>query len=251
MIALTHLPSPHMADCQLTHVAREAIDCERALAQHAQYCRVLAACGVEVRTLDVCGGLPDCAFIEDTAIVLDEAAILCSLGTPSRRAEPAGIEPELRKYREVHHIELPATIEGGDVLRLGRKLLVGQSSRTNAAGIEAMHALVRRYGYDILAVPVGRCLHLKTACTALPDGALVVNPAWLDTTPLSAFELLPVPAAEPWAANLLPINHRVCLSASHLETAGLVRQRGFEVHPIQLSEFAKAEAGVTCLSLLL
>jgi dimethylargininase len=250
MIAITHVPSPHMEQCQRTYVGPAAIDCERAARQHADYCRLLRDCGAEVVTLDVNRDPPDCVFVEDTAIVLDEVAVLASMGAESRRAEPAGIEPELRKYRQVERIELPATIEGGDVLRVGRTLLVGLSSRTNAAGAGALAAVAGRYGYRVVTVPVHGCLHLKTACTALDDTSLLVNPAWLDVRALRGYELMRVPAEEPWAANVAHVGGRACVAATHGRTAELLRGRGLDVRTVDLSEFAKAEGGVTCMSLL-
>jgi dimethylargininase len=251
MIALTHVPSPQMESCELTHISRSPIDSALALRQHEAYCEMLRRRSTEVRTLDVNLPLPDCAFIEDTAVVLDEVAVLASMGAESRRAEPAGIAPMLRQYRELERIELPATLEGGDVLRVGKKLLVGLSSRTNVAGVTALETVANRHGYTVLSVPVRGCLHLKTACTALPDGSLLINPAWVDIKALRGFELLPVPETEPWAANVLLVGEHVCFAASHPQTAELVRSRGFKVQSVDLSEFAKAEAGVTCLSLLL
>jgi dimethylargininase len=212
---------------------------------------MLRRSGADVHTLVVNRGLPDSVFIEDTAVVLDEVAVLASMGAPSRRAEPAGIEPVLCKYREVELIDPPATVEGGDVLRVGRTLLVGLSSRTNVAGMEALQAVVRQFGYEVRPVPVRRCLHLKSACTALPDGRLLVNPAWLEVRALEGFALVRVPNAEPDAANALVVGAHVCLPASHPRTAELVRGLGFDVQTIDLSEFAKAEGCVTCLSLLL
>ncbi len=250
MIAITHVPSPKMEQCERTCVARTPIDYWRAARQHEEYCRMLRACGADVVTLDINRDLPDCAFVEDTAIVLDEVAVLASMGAESRRAEPAGIELELGKYREIHRVETPATIEGGDVLCVGRKLLVGVSSRTNRAGANALEAVVRRYGYQIVLVPVRHCLHLKTACTALPDQSLLVNPAWFDVRALREFELVSVPEAEPLAANVALVGNGVVVAADHAETGGVIRERGFEVHTIDLSEFAKAEGGVTCLSIL-
>ena len=251
MIAITHVPSPKMEECERTFVTRTPIDYKRATRQHEEYCRMLRACGAEVVTLDINRDLPDCAFVEDTAIVLDEVAVLASMGAESRRAEPAGIELELGKYREIHRVQTPATIEGGDVLCVGRKLLVGLSSRTNRAGVNALEAVVRRYGYEIVLVPVRHCLHLKTACTALPDQSLLINPAWIDVRAVRGFELIPVPEAEPWAANVALVGNTVCVAAYHVETGCVIRERGFEVHKINLSEFAKAEGGVTCLSILL
>ena len=252
MLALTHVPSPRMADCQLTHLARVAVDYGRAVRQHEDYGRLLRQCGAEVRVLDVNRELPDCAFVEDTAVVLDEAAVLCAPGTEARRPEPAGIETELRTYREVvRRVEAPATLEGGDVLRVGRTLLIGLSSRTNREGVSALEAVARRYGYRVCPVPVRGCLHLKTGCTALPDGVLLVNPAWIDPRDLHGFPWVRVPEEEPWGANVALIGARVCVAAGHERTAALIRGRGFEVHAVDLSEFAKAEGGVTCLSLLI
>jgi dimethylargininase len=236
---------------QRTYVGRAPIDRGRAARQHREYCRLLRQCGADVVTLDVNRDLPDCAFIEDTAVVLDEVAVLASMGTAARHAEPAGVEPELRKYREVQRVEAPATLEGGDVLRVGRTLLVGVSSRTNLAGVTGLAEIARHFGYGVAPVPVRRCLHLKTACTALDDESLLVNPAWLDVQALQGFDLVRVLEEEPWAANAARVGNCLCVAAGHTRTAELIRNRGFEVHAIDLSEFAKAEGGVTCLSLLL
>lgn len=251
MLALTHVPSPRMELGQRTYVGRAPIDHVLAAREHRDYCRLLRECGADVRILDVNRELPDCVFIEDTAVVLDEVAVLASMGTESRRAEPAGVEPELRKHREVRRVEQPAMLEGGDVLRVGRTLLVGLSSRTNRAGVAALGEIARPFGYGVVAVPVRGCLHLKTACTALDDRRLLVNPAWLDLHALQGFDLLRVPEEEPWGANVARIGDRVGLSADHVRTAETIRALGFEVRTIDLSEFAKAEGGVTCLSLLL
>jgi dimethylargininase len=250
-LAITHVPSRQMEQGQRTHMARTAIDHGRALQQHAEYCRTLRDCGANVRVLHVNRDRPDCVFVEDTAIVLDEVAVLASMGAASRRAELAGIEPELRKYREVHRIAAPATIEGGDVLRVGRTLLVGISSRTNPAGVHALESIVRRHGYRVVPVPVRGCLHLKTACTALPDDSLLANPAWLDAQALRGYKIIPVPETEPWAANVALFGASVCVAAAHADTAEMIRGRGFDVRAVDLSEFAKAEGGITCLSILL
>jgi dimethylargininase len=250
MLAFTHLPSPSLDRGERTHVARAPIDYGLALRQHEAYCRTLRQSGAEVRTLDVNRAFPDATFIEDTAVVLDEVAVLASMGAASRRGEPAGVERELRKYREIHRIEAPAILEGGDVLRVDRTLLVGLSSRTDPAGAQALEAIVRRYGYRVVPVPVRGCLHLKTAVTALPDGRLLMNPSWLDTASLQGFGTIAVPEEEPWAANTLPVGDAVCLAAANGRTADLLRRRGFDVQTVDLTEFAKAEGCVTCLSLL-
>jgi dimethylargininase len=250
MLALTHVPSPDLDHGQRTHIGRQSIDYDRAVQQHTEYCKMLRGCGAVVRTLDLNRDLPDSTFIEDTAIVLDEVAVLASMGTEARRRELVGIEPELRKYRTVHRVEAAATIEGGDVLRVGRTLLVGVSSRTAAEGVQAFEAIVRQYGYRVLPVGVGRCLHLKTACTALPDDRLLVNPAWLEWQSLDGFEKISIPQDEPWAANTLCVGNAVCIAAEHVQTANLLIESGFDVRTVPLGEFAKAEGGVTCLALI-
>jgi dimethylargininase len=172
------------------------------------------------------------------------------MGHPSRRDEPAGIEPVIRRRRDVRRIELPATIDGGDVLRVGRRLIVGVSGRTNAAAIEALAAAVLPFGYQIDSVPVTGCLHLKSACTAFPDGRLLANAAWLDVQALRQYEIVPVPDDEPGAANVALAGETVCAAAGHPQTEDLIRGLGFRVETVDLSEFAKADGCVTCLSLL-
>jgi dimethylargininase len=250
-VALVHAPSPRLAAGERTHVARDPIDIGLAQAQHGAFCRALADCGLKVRSLDANRDEPDGVFIEDTAIVLDEVAVISSMGTAARRNEPRAIEPVLAEYRPVRRIELPATIEGGDVLRVGRDLVVGLSSRTNAAGIEALDSLARPLEYAVYSVEVRGCLHLKTACTALPDGRLLVNPDWLDVSALGGRRLVEIPAKEPWGANTLPIGTRVVLPSAHQQTAALIRGLGFDPLPVDITELAKAEGGVTCLSLLM
>jgi dimethylargininase len=240
-----------MKECQLTFVAPEPIDWNRATQQHHGYCQMLRNCGTEILNLEGNLDFPDCVFIEDTAVVLDEVAVLASMGTLSRKQEPLNIEAKLKEHRSVERVEWPATLEGGDVLRVGRRLLVGISSRTNRAGITAFEKIVRKYGYEVLPVPVGDCLHLKTGCTALPDEALLVNSEWIDVRVLENFELIPVPKAEPWGANVLLLENHVCLAAAHPQTAEVIRKRGLQTCAVDISEFAKAEGGVTCLSVLI
>lgn len=251
MLALTHRPSPRMPECQLTFIDRAPIDFALACKQHDAYCDLLRWCGAQVQVLDVNSDHPDCVFIEDAAVALDEIVILGRMGTEARRPETDGIARELARLRPICRIEPPATLEGGDVLRAGRALLVGQSSRTNAAGIDALRRICGDYGYQVIPVAVHGCLHLKTACCALPGGRLLVNPAWINTTALADFELLTVPKEEPWGANIFCLGTTVCAAASSPHTNALIDELGFEVRTVDLSEFAKAEGGVTCLSILL
>jgi dimethylargininase len=250
LIAITHVPSPRLDAGERTYVGRDPIDFRLALEQHAAYQDRLRWCGAQVIRLDVNLELPDCVFVEDTAIVLDEIAVMMSMGAESRRGELAGIERELGKHREIERVMLPATIDGGDVVRCGRTLYVGESPRTNAEGISALRDVVRHYGYAVTGVPVRECLHLKSGCSALPDGSFLVNADWIDVSPLPADRLAQVPPEEPWAGDVLVIAEQIIVADSCPRTADALRARGWNVIPAPISEFAKAEGGVTCMSLV-
>ena len=167
--------------------------------------RSAGRCGAVVRNIDVNRALPDFAFVEDAAVVLDEIAILTSMGAAERRLELPAIEKELSRYRPLACVESPAHLEGGDVLRIGRRLFVGISSRTNRAGCERLREIVLPLGYQVIAVPVKGSLHLKTACTALDDHTLLINQHWVAADHFTEFEQISVPPEEPWAANVLPL----------------------------------------------
>ena len=250
VLAITNKPSPSLERCELTHLARTPIDYGVALEQHRGYQEMLRGCGAKVRALEVNRDHPDGVFIEDTAIVLDEVAIMMSMGAESRRGEPAAIERALREYRPIERISLPATIDGGDVARVGRTLLVGQSLRTDAAGASDLARIAGRHGYRVIPVPVTGCLHLKSACTPLPDGTLLVNAEWIDMDPLEPFRTVAVPNEEPHAADVALVGETVCMAAEHPRTRELIERAGFDVRTTPLSEFAKAEGAVTCLSLI-
>jgi len=250
LAAVTHVPPRSLEAGERTFASRAPIDHARALAQHDAYCDTLLALGCEVITLDVNAEFPDAVFVEDTAVVLDEVAVLALPGAPSRRGEVPGIAGTLARYRPLARISLPGTLDGGDVVRVGRTLLVGASTRTNADGARGLAEIGRAHGYTVGVVPIRDCLHLKSACCPLPDGRLLVNARYLPTDGLAGFDLVQVPAEEPHAADVLTVGNDVILSASHPRTADLIRGLGFEVHALEVSEFEKAEGGVTCLSLI-
>ena len=251
LTALTHEVPPSLAKCELSYLERRSIDYDMALVQHAAYRQALADCGAQVRQLDCNLDHPDGAFVEDTAIVLDQAALLTSMGVASRRAEVDQIASVLTDYRTVHRVAAPATIEGGDVLLVGRTFLVGLTERTNREGVEALATVSHPLGYEVVSVEVQGCLHFKSACTALDDETLLVNREWFDPETLSGWRMVDVDAKESFGANALPIGERVLLSASHPRTADKVAGLGFNVQLLDISEFEKAEAALTCLSLLI
>ncbi len=249
-IAITRTPAESIARCELTYIERVSIDYTKALAQHQDYCAALEACGVEVITMPPAEALPDSVFVEDTAIILDEVAIITPMGIASRRAEPLRNEAAIARYRPLAHITLPATIEGGDVMRLGKAIFVSLSTRTNEAGIEALKGIAEPLGYIVTTVALQDCLHLKSACTALDDHTILLNPAWVDTSAFEGYEQVAIAADEPNAGNVVRANGHILMSSQYPQTGDIIEQRGYKVCAVDASEFTKAEAAMTCMSLI-
>ena len=248
--AVTHKPSPLLKNCELTFLPRQKMDFQKTQIQHENYCDTLSKLGADVIILEENLDLPDCAFVEDAAIVLDEIAIITSMGVSTRRGETKLIEKKLAKFRPLEKIKLPAKIEGGDVLTIGKNLFVGNSSRTNAEGISALKKIVNPFGYKVFAVDVLGSLHLKTACTALDSETILVNPEWIETEVFKDFRKINLPQNEPFAANILRINDTICIHSAFTETAEKIEKLGYKISTVNISEFLKAEAGLTCLSLI-
>ncbi|HWQ33492.1 MAG TPA: arginine deiminase family protein [Blastocatellia bacterium] len=251
IIAITRDISPAINECELTHLAREPIDLATARAQHRQYIAALQQLGCEVLELPAEPDLPDSVFVEDTAVVLDEAAIITRPGAPSRRPETESVARALAAYRRLLHITAPGTLDGGDVLRVGRKIFIGLSSRSNQAGIEQMGALLAPFGYSVISIRLNDCLHLKSAVTQVAPGTLLINPRQADAAVFSEYELIEVDESEPAGANALLVNEAVICPAHFPATRRRLEERGLRVIPVEASELAKAEGGVTCCSLLL
>jgi dimethylargininase len=250
-LAITRAVSPALDKCELTYLQRQPIDPAKASRQQRHYERCLTAMGIEVVSLPAQPDLPDSVFVEDPAIVVDEVAVIARMGAASRRGESESMAETLERYRPLRWMAEPATLDGGDVVRAGRKLFVGLSPRTNQEGVRQLAGFLAPFGYSVEPVEIRDCLHLKTGCCSLGDGRLLVNRAWVDTTPLRDFELVDVPADEPWAADVLAIGGTVILPASFPQTAAMLDRLGFRVQPVDVSELQKAEAGVTCMSVLL
>lgn len=249
-IAVTRKVSSGMMRCELTHLKRTAIDVALAREQHAAYEQVLRNLGYRIESLPEEPELPDSVFVEDTAIVLDEVAVITRPGAAARRAETASIARVLGKYRELVRIESPGTLDGGDVLRTGRTLVVGLSSRSNAAGLEQLTTLLRPFRYRVLDATVQGCLHLKSAVTLVADETLLINSRHADRDEFMGLRFIEVDEAEPFGANALRIGEDVIYPSSKPRTADLMRARGIRVHTVDMSEMEKAEGGVTCCSLL-
>ena len=194
--------------------------------------------------------LPDAVFVEDAAVVLDELAVIARPGAVTRRKEVATVAAALKRHRTLAYIEEPGTLDGGDILTIGRRLFVGLSARTNKDGYEQLSRAVEVYGYRAAPVAVDGCLHLKTAVCALDDATLLINPKWIDAGRLSRYQHIQVAETEPFAANCLALNGVIHLSARCEWTRELLEERGFVTRILKITEFEKAEAGLTCLSLI-
>ena len=249
-IALMRGVPPTLARCELSFREREPIDLELAVTQHAAYAALLRSLGLEVVELPTDPAFPDCCFVEDVAVVLDDVAILTRPGAASRRGEVAVIEAALARYRPIEATLEPATLEGGDVLRVGHTLYVGRSARTNAAGIARLAAVAEPLGYRVVPVAVTGCLHLKSAVTALDQERVLVNRAWIDPAPLHGLELVDVAPEEPGAANVLRVAGLVIAHPGFPRTLERIAALGYALRPLDVSEFLKAEAALTCKSLL-
>jgi dimethylargininase len=249
-IALTRPVPSSLAACELTHVARVPIDVAKARAQHREYEQALASLGCDVRHVQAADRLPDSVFVEDTAIVLDEIAVVTRPGAVSRWDETAGVAEALADYRQLRFLREPATLDGGDVLRLGRTLYVGVGGRTNEPGARQLAELVEPHGYEIRRVAVSGCLHLKSAVTLLADGLVLVNPSWIDPGLLAGQQAIEVHPEEPFAANVLRIGGTVLCASSYDRTGARLDDAGLAVRAVDVSELAKAEGAVTCCSLV-
>jgi len=250
--AFTRAVSPRLAECQLTHLERTAIDAANAAAQHAAYEQALAGAGFEIVRLPELPDDPDGVFVEDTALLLGEHAVILRPGAPSRANETPSTAAGLAGEFELHRME-SGLVDGGDVLRIGRTLYVGLSTRTDRDGIASLAALATPLGYDVVQAELRDCLHLKTGATfAGPDGSgtpvLLYSERSVDPAQFAGVE--PLAVLEAAAANCVRAGDRVILPAGNPRTAELLRNRGFHVVELDVSELQKAESGVTCMSLI-
>jgi dimethylargininase len=250
LIAITRGVSAGVAACELTHLERQAIDLARAQAQHRAYEAALARLGCRVESLPALDDLPDSVFVEDVAIVLDEIAVVTRPGAESRRPETAAIAPVLANYRRVTFIQAPGTLDGGDVLRIGRRIFAGRSGRSDEQGIEQLRAVVWPYGYTVTDVPVRGCLHLKSAVTEVAPGVVLVNPEWIEAAAFGHVSVMEIDPDEPYAANGLLVSDRLIYPASFPRTRFRLEAAGLNVEPVDVSELQKAEGAVTCCSLV-
>lgn len=248
--AFTRAVSPALGRCELTHLVRTSIDVELAAAQHACYEAALTELGCQIERLPELPEQPDSVFVEDTALVLDELAVVTRPGAPSRRLETTTVSAALACVRAVSEITAPGTLDGGDVVVVGHQIFVGKSGRSNEAGVTQLRSFVAGVGYEVHSVDVDGCLHLKSAATCIAPGTLLLNPDWVDVSAFEDFDCLEIDPAEPFAANVVRVGERLLHTDAFPRTHTRLKERGFAVRSVDVSELAKAEGALTCCSLL-
>jgi len=250
-IALMREVSSKIIDCEITNITRVPIEPFIAKEEHREYSKTLTELGYKVHMIEADDNLPDSVFIEDTAIVLDEVAIITHPGAASRRAETKAVAEALSMYRNLEYIGPTGTLEGGDVMKAGKTLYVGKSCRSSAVGIGLLREIVKPYGYEVISVPVNGCLHLKSAVTQVAENTLLMNPAWVDPDDFSGFKVLTVHPSESYGANALLLDGGILYSIAFPKTRRKLIDEGFNVISIDISELSKAEGDITCCSIIL
>jgi len=250
LFAITRQVSPAINQCELTHIAREPIDYQRACAQHKQYERALRSLGMKVLSLEAEADLPDSVFVEDVALVLDDCAIMLNPGASSRRPEVASVEKVLAPYRDILHIQPPGTMDGGDILTVDRTIYVGLSSRSTENAIDQMKALLEPRSYRVQAVNMTGCLHLKSAVTQVSQDTLLINPEWVSKEAFASMQFIEVDRSEPYAANAVLVDSTIIYPSSFPKTQAKLKAAGIRMIVVDADELAKAEGALTCCSLI-
>jgi len=251
MIALTRAVPRSINECELTHLRRDWIEVSVAVEEHRRYELALEELGCAIHRLPAAPDQPDSVFVEDIAVALDEVAIITRPGAVSRRKETAGAARIIGELRPLVLMQAPATMDGGDVLRVGRILYVGLSARTNDAGLRQLEDSVAPHGYLVRAVPVHDCLHLKSAVTEVGEGTVLLNPSWIDRHALDGLEVVEIDPGEPFAANALRIGGTVLYPARYPRTRERLELSGIAVRTVDAGELSKAEGALTCCCIVL
>jgi dimethylargininase len=246
---------PDSFDSCIKASAQLTIDVRLARMQHDAYRKILESLGLEVTALEADDRYPDCCFVEDAAIVAGERAILLPLGAPSRVGEEIAVGKLLARYKTVHRmaspeIDSPARMDGGDVLAVGKKLFVGLSRRTNRNAVAKLKEMLAADGYEVVAVPLRGVLHLKSACSHLGNGCVLICRGYFDENIFSAYQRIIVHPDDAYSANCLAVNGRVIVSKGFPRTRDGIEAAGFETIELDMSEFRKGGGSLTCLSIV-
>ena len=250
MIAITRQVSRSIIHCELTHLERTSIDIQRARVQHAEYEAALKYLGLAVLSLPEEPTLADSVFVEDAALVLAECAIILRPGADSRKPEIESIAKALAPYRKLFTIEAPARVDGGDILRVGKQIYVGLSSRSDTNAMEQMQDFLQPFGYEVHAVNVTGCLHLKSAVTQVAKDTLLINPGWTDKDNFAGMKFIEIDPSESYAANALMIGETILYAKAFPKTRKKLEDARIKIMDVNADELAKAEGALTCCSLI-
>lgn len=225
-------------------------DYEKALRQHEAYVNALRSCGVEPTVLAPAEDYPDSVFVEDTAVLAEQVAVITRPGASSRRGEESAVALALSMfYDRLETIMAPGTVDGGDVLRAGKRFFIGISARTNENGGKQLAAILIKNGYEAVLVPLRHVLHLKTGIAYLENNFLLAAGEFVGHSQLEKFRIIPIANEEAYAANALWVNGRVLIAAGFPETKKAIEKSGYETIALDVSEFRKLDGGLSCLSL--
>jgi len=228
----------------------EKIDVALAKSQHAEYCKALKKLGLELIWVEGDNTLPDSCFVEDTAIILGDKAIICNMKIKSRVKEVVEVAKVLEKLKETYYIRPPATNDGGDVLKIEDKVFVGLSARTSIHTTGQLRKILEDSDFEIVPVTIHNVLHLKSACTYLGNNCVILSKRHFDMDILRDYKKIVVPRGEEYAADCLAINGTVLMVKGYPKTKKLVEREGFFVKELEMSEFRKGEGALTCLSII-
>ena len=236
--------------CVKVRKPEKKINVKLAQEQHKLYCDTLKQSGLTLIRVDSDDRFPDCCFVEDAAIVIEDKAIISYMGIKSRLGEEIEVRKTLSNYMKTCGIEPPASIEGGDVLRINEKIYIGLSGRTNQFAIQQVKTFISDYEYRVIPVEIDKILHLKSACTYIGNDYVVLVPGYFDDNVFSEYKKIIIPEKEAYSANCLSINGKVLISKGYPHTKKLIENEGFEILEIEMSEFRKGGGSLTCLSII-
>lgn len=228
----------------------EPFDLPLAKSQHRAYVDALKAIGLKVKVLPADDRFPDCCFVEDCAVVANGVALITNPGTPSRRGEEEGVMAFLSQHFRIETMAMPAMLEGGDCLRVGQKLFIGNSDRTNQAGIDRAREVFEPLGLEVAVVPVNDVLHLKCVCSPLSSSKILLGERTIPREYFAEVDVIEIPHDEAYAANCVSVNGTVLMAQGYTETQRRIEAEGLKVILLDTSEIKKADGSLTCLSIL-